>query len=450
MDEQPLNIVLLNDPQQLVFCGKDAAPITLTIKNEDTREAVEVRVNIVRGDLLKPADLTLTQDELIGGGYKVIDEGWLECRLNSLSSWVAVDEWDNYLDLGSLPAGDSVSFDVRLNVPSNNTDNGRMCFAIMISSKPETQPQIRGVTIDQTGYDIYLTETETATASVVAEPGADTAVQWTCSNPAVATVDISSGVITAVGSGRAVIKAASNQNQRFYSTRYVRCSEPDYVAGASLILDSSELDSIIVSPATYVTEWRDLSGNDNHLYAEPSYKPRTGQQTLNSKNVISFTNSRMQTAFNVFDTGVNKPYTIFVVAKSSAVHDTIFFSGTAWASNGCLLAFTEPDNNMSHSWWGNDFVTPNGTWNYTDHHILMMSWDGSNERITVIDDNDFTGTGSGKDLTDGKLSLGFIKDFYGFDYELTGSIASVVVYNRLLNSSEIAQTKLKLKLKWGL
>lgn len=222
----PLDIVLDSDPQQIVFAGRGAAPITLTLANNDSRNATSVLINAVRGDLLTKNDLTLTTEELNGGGYKIIDETWVECRLASPDAWQPIDDWSTPFDLGALAAGASVSFEVQINVPTANADAGRMCFALMISASTGEDLRVLSVTIDQASFAVDTGATTTATATVVADVGADDSVTWSSSDTNIATVDIDTGEIIGVAAGQAIITAASVVNALACSTRYVVVAEP--------------------------------------------------------------------------------------------------------------------------------------------------------------------------------------------------------------------------------
>jgi uncharacterized protein YjdB len=94
-----------------------------------------------------------------------------------------------------------------------------MCFALMVSSKPADEPQVTSVTIDQASFAIIEGGTDTATATVVADVGADDSVVWTSNNTAAATINVSTGVITAVAAGVAIITALANANNRIKSSR---------------------------------------------------------------------------------------------------------------------------------------------------------------------------------------------------------------------------------------
>jgi len=218
--EKPVNLTLVNDPQQIVFSGANAAPLTLTLRNDDNRDAKSVLINVVRGDLLKKDDLTLSPEELTGGGYKVVNEMWVECRLTDLDEWQAVDQWDAPFDLGMLEKGDSISFQLRVNVPTNSADVGRMCFAIMISASTGEDVRVNSVTIDQPGFSLSVGDSTQATATVDAQVGADDSVDWWSDAPDVAAVDVD-GNIVAISPGKGVIRAVSAVNSAAKSSRFI-------------------------------------------------------------------------------------------------------------------------------------------------------------------------------------------------------------------------------------
>lgn len=270
-NQVPLNITLDSDPQQLFFAGKSAVGHTLTLTNNDTRAAESVLINAARADLLTKNDLSLSAEEKAGGGYKLIDEKWLECRLAAPDAWQPVDDWATPFSLGALAAGASISFEIRVNVPTANADSGRVAFAIMISSKPATEPQVASVTIDQPVFAVDIAATSAATATVIAETGADDSVAWYSSDTSVATIGLTSGIITGISAGVANITAISNANSRVKSSRLAVISVVvgPPVAGYSAWYDASDNASITESGGA-VGEWRDKSGNDYQTALTPA------------------------------------------------------------------------------------------------------------------------------------------------------------------------------------
>ena len=69
---------------------------------------------------------------------------------------------------------------------------------------------VTGVTLNKTSTSLYVGDTETLTATVAPDNATDRAVNWTSSNPSVATVE--NGVVTAVGAGTATITVTTQDN----------------------------------------------------------------------------------------------------------------------------------------------------------------------------------------------------------------------------------------------
>ena len=220
MSATPLNITLDNDPQQLVFSGRDGAVKTLTITNNDSINAAEVLVNVVRADLLTLNDLSLTDEEKAGAGYQIINDTWFEVRENALDSWHAVDDWATPYSVGALNASASASFDIRINTPSPTTDIGRIAFAIMISARPADTGLVNSVVIDQTAPSVVGTASTTLTVTVDTTGSADDTVSWSSSDTGIFTIDSGTGVATGVSAGKAIVRAVSNQNSNKKSSRF--------------------------------------------------------------------------------------------------------------------------------------------------------------------------------------------------------------------------------------
>lgn len=218
--ELPLQLVFENDPKQLVFANTENSVVALSIKNEDTRTAYGLKINVVRGDLLLAGDLTLEDDSKIGGGEKVISGKWVECRLASPDAWQPVDDWATGFELGDLAPGASIAFEIRINLPTGNTDIGRMCFAIQASAASGEDLRVTSVVIDQAGWTLTTGDTTTATVTVSADVGVDDSVNWSSSNSGAATIT-NAGLITAVAPGTSVIEAVSVVNSLARSSRFV-------------------------------------------------------------------------------------------------------------------------------------------------------------------------------------------------------------------------------------
>ena len=444
-NQVPLNITLDSDPQQLFFAGKSAVGHTLTLTNNDTRAAESVLVNAARADLLTKNDLSLSAEEKAGGGYKLIDEKWLECRLAAPGAWQPVDDWATPFSLGALAAGASVSFDIRVNVPTANADSGRVAFAIMISSKPATEPQVASVTIDQPVFAVDIAATSTATATVIAETGADDSVAWYSSDTSVATIGITSGIITGISVGVANITAISNANSRVKSSRLAVISVVvgPPVAGYSAWYDASD-NASITEVAGAVSQWADKSGNNHHATQTTSgNKPLTNAESQNGLNVLSFATDDFLVAPGVLSAGGGS-YAIFAVWKATGDAQHLLYAGGQGVADQALFVYYY-NGNLRHSWFSNDFdVVQAATTAYTATYYDAAA----DKRGTNINDSDNVETpGGAKNLANGDAEIGRSK--YGDAY-LTGWIAELIIYDSCPDSAGIAAIEAYLKQKWGL
>ncbi|MDR1197515.1 MAG: Ig-like domain-containing protein, partial [Prevotellaceae bacterium] len=88
-----------------------------------------------------------------------------------------------------------------------------VAFAAMVCtscSKDDPTPvQVSDVTLDKTTLTLIVGASETLTATVMPDNAADKTITWTSSATVVATVDASTGEVTAVTLGAATITAAA-------------------------------------------------------------------------------------------------------------------------------------------------------------------------------------------------------------------------------------------------
>ncbi len=116
-----------------------------------------------------------------------------------------------------LQVSDRLREMIRHQVPNPGTDlasNPMETFLAALAEKVNQLdgevPRVLSVTLSAADTSLHTTTdpTETVNATVVTQGGASTALTWTSSAPAVATVS-SAGLVTAVAVGTAVIRATS-------------------------------------------------------------------------------------------------------------------------------------------------------------------------------------------------------------------------------------------------
>ena len=165
--------------------------------------------------------LTVTSESAALSGTVSYDmrAGTLTTTSASKSVSVAMKNYDGTCWIGCLPAqvsGTKLTFTIEgrtssvsktITVPTGkNLTAGKI--AKMTIDLKETVA-VTGVSLDQTSLSLGTGDTATLTATVTPSNATDKSVTWSSSNTAVATVS-STGVVTAVGSGNAVITVTTN------------------------------------------------------------------------------------------------------------------------------------------------------------------------------------------------------------------------------------------------
>ncbi len=109
---------------------------------------------------------------------------------------------------------------------------------------PETKVPATGITLHKATTSLLITGTETLVASVTPTNASNQGLAWTSSDATVATVTASSevGLVTAVGVGRATIKATSKDGG--YSKECVVTVTLTAVAVTGLSLDKISLELV--------------------------------------------------------------------------------------------------------------------------------------------------------------------------------------------------------------
>lgn len=103
---------------------------------------------------------------------------------------------------------------------------------------------------------------------------------------------------------------------------------PTDVENLMLWADASDASTITHTTGA-VDEWRDKSGNENHLAASGTARPTTGSATINGKNALAFdgSNDRMDTDGNPFGASVVDAL-VMILYKINTISNSNLFSLT--------------------------------------------------------------------------------------------------------------------------
>lgn len=216
-----------------------------------------------------------------------------------------------------------------------------------------------------------------------------------------------------------------------------------------LWLDASDV-STIIHVSGNVSQWSDKSGEGNHLVQSTgSLQPITNATTQNGNNVIDFNADRLQIT-DFVGGALSQPNTIFVVYKYDDLTDSarIFDGG-----QGGSERHTFTHLNVDPLSFDNSLELQAGVILRTIDLGLMTSFqlvrcvtNGSSSGIfkngvSVISAD------AGSNPLDG-FTVG--ATYQGSAPIDSGSIAEVLVYNRLLDGNEVTTIETYLNTKWGI
>ena len=224
-------------------------------------------------------------------------------------------------------------------------------------------------------------------------------------------------------------------------------------------------DSGVVESGGIVTQWNDLSGNNNHaIQPNTSKRPTLLLQELHHKPVIQFDglDDILQTSSKL-NLNNTKTATIFIVNKSFGEAICLEQSdNTNSNSGGFYISDNYQNTGFAVAVKGNvsgpqaDYLTmlKSNSLN-TTYHISTVSIDKSqasyqNQIKARIDGVDLLNTGYGGTPTDNlaadTLYIGGRKSGGNF---MHGGIAAVIIYNRLLSSTERVMVENYLNLRYA-
>ena len=140
-------------------------------------------------------------------------------------------------------------------------ENGKY-YAITVKMQPK---KVSSITLNKSSINLTIGSTQTLSVSSVAPDDAvDKSVTWSSNATGVATVDPTTGEVTAVAEGTATITATANDG----SGKTATCSVTVYPEGTK-VWDSSNCSDIYVSGtyASYTKEGITLSANADEIFA---------------------------------------------------------------------------------------------------------------------------------------------------------------------------------------
>ena len=213
-------------------------------------------------------------------------------------------------------------------------------------------------------------------------------------------------------------------------------------------LDGADDSVFTYSSGTLVSEWRDKSGNANHVYQSTTASQPTRNTTYsgsgsNAKNVVVFdgTDDSLSST-NSLD--LSTGYTMFVLVRG---YTSTSDAGVISINNSLAHGITIHNGSLAYFYFGGGDVNTTQSITTSETNILAKRWTGNTgfeNRISykngtigynngVIRTNDSTGV----------LRLGQQSTY------LNGLIGEVIIYNRDLGTAELNKVHGYLSNKWG-
>jgi len=235
---------------------------------------------------------------------------------------------------------------------------------------------------------------------------------------------------------------------------------PSSITGLQLWLDADDANTITESGGL-VSQWDDKSGQSNDaIQGTGSAQPTTNATTINGKNVIDFgTQTDFMTVADdsTLDMDSGTGFTIFMVVNSAGFvsHGSglNFFlaKGDGAAATAMYGLLTQSTNQLNFQSGSSDFTGSVGpvisgidaiytatmdNASTTSRHFVNGVLEATNNTVTVNSDNAVALTIGGATGVTTRYAA--------------GSYAEILIYNRLLSTSERLQVESYLTAKWGI
>lgn len=208
---------------------------------------------------------------------------------------------------------------------------------------------------------------------------------------------------------------------------------PLSIAGLEGWWDAADASTVTI--ATGVSEWRDKSGNDRHASQGTGNNQPDYTGTLNGRSVITFDGSNDSLATISFS--ISQPYSLLMVARRTGGAGQNFYdrinTGPALGTFGGVFFI---------------LVTSglNGPAQDTNYHIFHAKHNGASS-VFRIDKNDFATGNPGTSALNQGIRFGARAD--GAGSFMTGSIAEILLFSKMLSTAEQTATEAYLSKKWS-
>jgi len=214
--------------------------------------------------------------------------------------------------------------------------------------------------------------------------------------------------------------------------------------GCLMWLDGADDSVFTYSSGTLVSEWRDKSGNNNHVSNSNSARHPSRNVTINSKSAVNFSSDSL-VADNVFAstaTSYTKIAVVYQTARTDSGNVISSSSGHAFYFGGTTYI------KLYH---GGTFVTSSvaladNTAGIISGTVQYNSSTSASGEVFVNGTSGGTGTTSNASISSTQVQIGSYNNANYFN----GYIAEALVYDRVLSSDELTKVHNYLQNKWNI
>lgn len=199
--------------------------------------------------------------------------------------------------------------------------------------------------------------------------------------------------------------------------------------------------------------------NNNLQQATTSAQPKNNTRTLNGLPVLEFAHDGTRNDIMIFDSNdpLDAPFTVFVVGQSDQNVPTIdqaFIGRQTAAISGQWVLLRNGNFPIFQSYLFGTGGDSGSTQTSNNNANIFTVWFQDGDRLNFKLNNNTATQGnirSGYDNTNStKLAIGGSNGNNNLAASLDGIIAEIIIYNKVLSSSQITQVNQYLSRKWGI
>lgn len=222
-------------------------------------------------------------------------------------------------------------------------------------------------------------------------------------------------------------------------------------------LDMSDISAAnMTASGGLVSKILNKTGNNNNLQqATTSAQPKNNTRTLNGLPVLEFAHDGTANDFMQFNsnTPLSEPFTVFVVGQYDTSTNLQALIGRQTAAiSGQWVMRKEAGGTLFNSFLftpaGSSSIARSGSLNPAIHCAYYQNGGSLNYSIN----NASFGAGTARSGYDNAVSTALVigADNNSLTSPLDGFIAEIIIYNKVLNASQIVQVNQYLSRKWGI